>query len=176
MRSSLPRNELISADDAKRIEATGNKKVKIRSVFDCRSRHGVCAKCYGINLANGLPTVGGEAVGIMAAQSIGEPGTQLTMRTFHSGGIANSGEDITQGLPRVEELFEARKPKGEAIISEIDGTVKLITNEAAKREIVITPASGCSFLRMRRARRFLPTSVTTQFLHLLLSRLQTETR
>ena len=140
----VARNELISADDAKKIEATGNKKVKIRSVFDCRSRHGVCAKCYGINLANGLPTVGGEAVGIMAAQSIGEPGTQLTMRTFHSGGIANSGEDITQGLPRVEELFEARKPKGEAIISEIDGTVKLITNESAKREIVITPAPGAT--------------------------------
>ncbi|MCR5049326.1 MAG: DNA-directed RNA polymerase subunit beta', partial [Saccharofermentans sp.] len=140
----VPRNELISADDAKRIEESGNKKVKIRSVFDCRSRHGVCAKCYGINLANGLPTVGGEAVGIMAAQSIGEPGTQLTMRTFHSGGIANSGEDITQGLPRVEELFEARKPKGEAIISEIDGTVKLITNESAKREIVITPAPGAT--------------------------------
>nr|MCR5200574.1 DNA-directed RNA polymerase subunit beta' [Saccharofermentans sp.] len=140
----VARNELISADDAKKIEATGNKKVKIRSVFDCRSRHGVCAKCYGINLANGLPTVGGEAVGIMAAQSIGEPGTQLTMRTFHSGGIANSGEDITQGLPRVEELFEARKPKGEAIISEIDGTVKLITNESAKREIVITPAAGAT--------------------------------
>ena len=137
----VPRNELISADDAKRIEESGNKKVKIRSVFDCRSRHGVCAKCYGINLANGLPTVGGEAVGIMAAQSIGEPGTQLTMRTFHSGGIANSGEDITQGLPRVEELFEARKPKGEAIISEIDGTVKIITNEGAKREIVVTPSS-----------------------------------
>lgn len=137
----VARNELISADDAKRIEATGNKKVKIRSVFDCRSRHGVCAKCYGINLANGLPTVGGEAVGIMAAQSIGEPGTQLTMRTFHSGGIANSGEDITQGLPRVEELFEARKPKGEAIISEIDGVVKLVTTEKAKREIIITPTS-----------------------------------
>ena len=136
----VKRNELISADDAKRIEATGNKKVKIRSVFDCRSRHGVCAKCYGINLANGLPTVGGEAVGIMAAQSIGEPGTQLTMRTFHSGGIANSGEDITQGLPRVEELFEARKPKGEAIISEIDGTVKITVNQGAKREITIVPS------------------------------------
>ncbi len=137
----VAKGDLISADDAKKIEATGNKKVKIRSVFDCRSRHGVCAKCYGINLANGLPTNGGEAVGIMAAQSIGEPGTQLTMRTFHSGGIANSGEDITQGLPRVEELFEARKPKGEAIISEIDGTVKVIQGDKGKREIVITPAT-----------------------------------
>ncbi len=134
----VSRNELISADVAKKIEATGNKKVKIRSVFDCRSRHGVCSKCYGINLANGLPTTGGEAVGIMAAQSIGEPGTQLTMRTFHTGGIANSGEDITQGLPRVEELFEARKPKGEAIISEIDGTVRIETTAKNKREIVVT--------------------------------------
>ncbi len=161
------RNELISSDDANRIEATGNKKVKIRSVFDCRSRHGVCAKCYGINLANGLPTVGGEAVGIMAAQSIGEPGTQLTMRTFHSGGIANSGEDITQGLPRVEELFEARKPKGEAIISEIDGTVHLITNEAAKREIEIIPAAD-SFIENEKGEKVpvapikyvIPTSAT----------------
>ncbi len=134
----VKKNELISAADAKRIEASGNKKVKIRSVFDCRSRHGVCSKCYGINLANGLPTTGGEAVGIMAAQSIGEPGTQLTMRTFHTGGIANSGEDITQGLPRVEELFEARKPKGEAIISEIDGVVRFETGAKGKREVIIT--------------------------------------
>ncbi|SMC38554.1 DNA-directed RNA polymerase subunit beta' [Oscillospiraceae bacterium] len=136
----VKRNDLITADVAKEIEATGNKKVKIRSVFDCRSRHGVCSKCYGINLANGLPTNGGEAVGIMAAQSIGEPGTQLTMRTFHTGGIANSGEDITQGLPRVEELFEARKPKGEAIISEIDGTVRIETGAKGKREIIVTPS------------------------------------
>ncbi|MBO4242563.1 MAG: DNA-directed RNA polymerase subunit beta', partial [Clostridiales bacterium] len=133
------KNELITADLAKKVEAAGNTKVKIRSVFDCISRHGVCSKCYGINLANGLPTTGGEAVGIMAAQSIGEPGTQLTMRTFHTGGIANSGEDITQGLPRVEELFEARKPKGEAIISDIDGVVRIETGSKGMREIIVTP-------------------------------------
>ena len=130
-------NELILGSVAKKIEESGNKKVKIRSVFDCNARHGVCSKCYGINLATGLPTTGGEAVGIMAAQSIGEPGTQLTMRTFHTGGIA-SGDDITQGLPRVEELFEARKPKGEAIISEIDGTVQIIEGAKGKREILVT--------------------------------------
>ena len=133
----VKRNDLISGDVAKKIEAVGNKKVKIRSVFDCRSRHGVCSKCYGINLANGLPTIGGEAVGIMAAQSIGEPGTQLTMRTFHTGGIA-SGDDITQGLPRVEELFEARRPKGEAIISEIDGVVRIETGDKGLRKIIVT--------------------------------------
>ena len=136
----VARNELITADIAKAIEACGHKKVKIRSVFDCRSRHGVCSKCYGINLATGLPTIGGEAVGIMAAQSIGEPGTQLTMRTFHTGGIA-SGEDITQGLPRVEELFEARKPKGQAFISEIDGVVHIVEGQKHKKEIVVTPST-----------------------------------
>ena len=140
----VKKNELITVDIAKRIEATGNKKVKIRSVFDCRSRHGVCSKCYGINLATGSATTGGEAVGIMAAQSIGEPGTQLTMRTFHTGGIA-SGDDITQGLPRVEELFEARKPKGEAIISEIDGIVRIEEGAKGKREIIVTPAPGDEF-------------------------------
>ncbi|MBR2294619.1 MAG: DNA-directed RNA polymerase subunit beta' [Clostridiales bacterium] len=134
----VKKNELITADIAKKVEETGNKKVKIRSVFDCISRTGVCSKCYGINLANGLPTTGGEAVGIMAAQSIGEPGTQLTMRTFHTGGIANSGEDITQGLPRVEELFEARKPKGEAIISAIDGVVRIENEAKGKRTVIVT--------------------------------------
>ena len=98
--------------------------IKIRSVLNCRAKHGVCRKCYGSNLANGKPVTVGEAVGIIAAQSIGEPGTQLTMRTFHTGGVA-SAEDITQGLPRVEELFEASKPKHVAIISEIDGKVTL---------------------------------------------------
>ena len=136
----VARNDLITADVAKKIEACGYEKVKIRSVFDCRSRHGVCSKCYGINLASGQPTIGGEAVGIMAAQSIGEPGTQLTMRTFHTGGIA-SGEDITQGLPRVEELFEARKPKGQAIISEIDGIVQITEDAKHKKVIVVTPAT-----------------------------------
>ena len=136
----VARNELITADVAKKIEECGYERVKIRSVFDCRSRHGVCSKCYGINLASGQPTIGGEAVGIMAAQSIGEPGTQLTMRTFHTGGIA-SGDDITQGLPRVEELFEARKPKGQAIISEIDGIVHISEDQKRKKEIIVTPAT-----------------------------------
>ena len=115
-------------------------KLKIRSVFDCRSRRGVCTKCYGINLATGRPVAVGEAVGIIAAQSIGEPGTQLTMRTFHSGGIAASGEDITQGLPRVTEIFEARDPKGHGIISSVPGEVKIVENEKTKQKtIVVTP-------------------------------------
>ncbi len=95
------------------------KSVKIRTILSCRSRNGICAKCYGANMATGEAVQVGEAVGIIAAQSIGEPGTQLTMRTFHTGGVA--GDDITQGLPRVEELFEARKPKGLAIIAEFGG-------------------------------------------------------
>ena len=90
--------------------------MQIRSALTCKSENGVCAKCYGANMATGLPVDIGEAVGVIAAQSIGEPGTQLTMRTFHTGGVA--GDDITQGLPRVEELFEARKPRGQAVISE----------------------------------------------------------
>ncbi|MBR5614101.1 MAG: DNA-directed RNA polymerase subunit beta' [Clostridia bacterium] len=125
---------MISPDMADKICAAGIESVKIRSVLKCRSKIGVCAKCYGHNLANGEPVNIGEAVGIIAAQSIGEPGTQLTMRTFHAGGVA--GDDITQGLPRVEELFEARKPKGLAIIAEIGGRVK-ITENKKKREISI---------------------------------------
>ncbi|MCQ2466727.1 MAG: DNA-directed RNA polymerase subunit beta' [Clostridia bacterium] len=140
----IEKNQLIDAITAGKIEDAGFKKVKIRSVFDCKSRHGVCSKCYGLNLATGLPTTGGEAVGIMAAQSIGEPGTQLTMRTFHTGGIA-TGEDITQGLPRVEELFEARKPKGEAIISAIDGVVHIEEGAKGKREIIVTAAANSEF-------------------------------
>ena len=108
--------------------------VRVRSVLACKSRVGVCAKCYGMNLANSRPINSGEAVGIIAAQSIGEPGTQLTMRTFHTGGIA--GDNITQGLPRVEELFEARKPKGLAIISDIAGSIK-ITETKKKREVTV---------------------------------------
>ena len=127
-------NEMISAAKAKQIVAAGIKEVKIRSVVKCRSKIGVCAKCYGHNLSNGTPVNVGEAVGIIAAQSIGEPGTQLTMRTFHAGGVA--GDDITQGLPRVEELFEARRPKGVAIISEISGRIR-ITEVANKREIIV---------------------------------------
>ena len=97
------------------------KLLSIRSAFTCDTKHGVCKKCYGINLATGEKVEVGEAVGIIAAQSIGEPGTQLTMRTFHTGGVA--GDDITQGLPRIQEIFEARNPKGKAVISEIKGTI-----------------------------------------------------
>ena len=126
--------DMISSDKADEIVAKGVEKVKIRSVLKCRSKVGVCAKCYGHNLANGEMVNIGESVGIIAAQSIGEPGTQLTMRTFHAGGVA--GDDITQGLPRVEELFEARKPKGLAIIAEIGGRVKISENKK-KREVTI---------------------------------------
>ena len=119
---------MLMPEDAPILEAHGIKKVFIRSVLACEARIGVCARCYGINLATGLPANAGEAVGVIAAQSIGEPGTQLTMRTFHTGGVA--GDDITQGLPRVEELFEARRPKKMAILSEISGTVAI--DEAKK--------------------------------------------
>jgi DNA-directed RNA polymerase subunit beta' len=122
----------ISDEKAQAVVNSGIKKVRVRSVLSCKSKVGVCAKCYGMNLANSRPINTGEAVGIIAAQSIGEPGTQLTMRTFHTGGIA--GDNITQGLPRVEELFEARKPKGLAIISDIDGVVKI--NETKKKREV----------------------------------------
>jgi len=117
------------------LNKTGRKTVKIRTVLSCKSHIGVCAKCYGANMATGQPVQVGEAVGIIAAQSIGEPGTQLTMRTFHTGGVA--GGDITQGLPRVEELFEARKPKGLAIITEFGGVVT-IKDTKKKREITVT--------------------------------------
>ncbi|MDY2680094.1 MAG: DNA-directed RNA polymerase subunit beta', partial [Lentihominibacter sp.] len=130
----VEQNEEITEDTAKIIDEAGITSVAIRSVMTCHSKTGVCVKCYGRNLANGETVNIGEAVGITAAQSIGEPGTQLTMRTFHSGGVA--GSDITQGLPRVEELFEARKPKGLAIICEADGTVVSIdrtTNEVTIR-------------------------------------------
>ena len=119
----VSKENLIGKKEADIICNSGVESVEIRSILACRSKHGVCKKCYGANLANGQPVTVGEAVGIIAAQSIGEPGTQLTMRTFHTGGIA-SAEDITQGLPRVEELFETRKPKSLAIISEIDGDVR----------------------------------------------------
>ena len=109
-------NHMITPKRAARVAKTGLTKVRFSTVLSCKSHIGVCAKCYGANMATGSAVQVGEAVGIIAAQSIGEPGTQLTMRTFHSGGVA--GDDITQGLPRVEELFEARKPKGLAIIAE----------------------------------------------------------
>ncbi len=119
-----------------KIIAAGIPEVQIRTVLTCRCEHGVCTKCYGSNLTTGKTVDIGEAVGIIAAQAIGEPGTQLTMRTFHAGGIATS-EDITQGLPRVEEIFEARKPKGLAVITEISGTVQL-KNDGKKTEAVVT--------------------------------------
>ena len=128
-------NTMINDKIAAEIVAAGIEKVTVRSVIGCRTKHGVCAKCYGMGLATRQEVSIGEAVGIIAAQSIGEPSTQLTMRTIHSGGVAGVA-DITQGLPRVEELFEARKPKGLAIISEIDGTVR-IKEEKNKKEVVI---------------------------------------
>ena len=128
-------NTMINDKIAAEIVAAGIEKVTVRSVIGCRTKHGVCAKCYGMGLATRQEVSIGEAVGIIAAQSIGEPGTQLTMRTIHSGGVAGVA-DITQGLPRVEELFEARKPKGLAVISEIDGTVR-IKDEKNKKEVVI---------------------------------------
>ena len=133
------KNEMITEALAEKVEKLGITELKVRSVLGCKSKHGVCAKCYGRNLATGNPVNIGEAVGIIAAQSIGEPGTQLTMRTFHSGGVAGVG--ITQGLPRVEELFEARKPKGLAYITEIDGTVKLVDNKK-RYDIVVTADDG----------------------------------
>ncbi|MDD3193720.1 MAG: DNA-directed RNA polymerase subunit beta' [Oscillospiraceae bacterium] len=120
----VSKDRMMNESDAQKIVAAGITKLKIRSILNCESKYGVCAKCYGDNLANGKPVAVGEAVGIIAAQSIGEPGTQLTMRTFHTGGIA-SADDITQGLPRVEELFEARKPKRQAIISKTAGDVRM---------------------------------------------------
>ena len=120
----VSKDTMMTEEDAKRVTDAGIESVEIRSVLACKCKHGVCARCYGSNLANGKPVGLGEAVGIIAAQSIGEPGTQLTMRTFHTGGIA-SAEDITQGLPRVEELFESRRPKKMAIMTELSGTVHI---------------------------------------------------
>ena len=139
----MSKDEMMSEDDAARVadyvnarENPADRRIKIRSLLTCECEHGVCIKCYGSNLATGTPVTVGEAVGIIAAQSIGEPGTQLTMRTFHTGGIASS-QDITQGLPRVEELFEARKPKTLAILAEIDGRISF--REIKKNEhIVVT--------------------------------------
>ena len=132
----VPENGLITEDLAVEIVSSNIEEVWIRSAFTCNTRHGVCKKCYGRNLATGQEVEVGEAVGIIAAQSIGEPGTQLTMRTFHTGGVA--GNDITQGLPRIQEIFEARNPKGQAVISEIDGVIVAI-NEGKDRqnEIVV---------------------------------------
>ena len=133
-------NELITENVADKIIAAGIEEVEIRTVLTCRTDHGVCCKCYGRNLATGNVVEIGEAVGTMGAQSIGEPGTQLTMRTFHTGGVAG-GEDITQGLPRVEELFEARTPKGKATIAEIDGTISKIEDQKGRTKIYIKNAN-----------------------------------
>ncbi|MBX6723109.1 MAG: DNA-directed RNA polymerase subunit beta', partial [Dactylosporangium sp.] len=135
----VPADHEIREEHAAAIEEAGFQEVEIRSVLSCRSRYGVCAKCYGRNLAIGKLVDVGEAVGIVAAQSIGEPGTQLTMRTFHTGGVA--GDDITQGLPRVEELFEARKPKGQAVIAEVDGIAE-IAEKGGRREVRIVAEDG----------------------------------
>ena len=135
----VSKDKMMDEEDAKKVTDAGIEMVEIRSVLNCKLRHGVCAKCYGKNLAIGRPVNVGEAVGIIAAQSIGEPGTQLTMRTFHSGGVA--GDDITQGLPRVEELFEARRPKRQAILSDIAGKVTF-NDTKKKREITITNEDG----------------------------------
>ncbi|MCC6569089.1 MAG: DNA-directed RNA polymerase subunit beta' [Anaerolineales bacterium] len=133
-------NDVITQDMARKIAASGVEEVKTRSPLTCVLQHGICAKCYGLDLGRGLMVGLGSAVGIVAAQSIGEPGTQLTLRTFHTGGVAATGADITTGLPRVEELFEARKmPKGEAVVAEISGTVRIKQSEkyADLREVII---------------------------------------
>ncbi|MBT9258954.1 MAG: DNA-directed RNA polymerase subunit beta' [Clostridiales bacterium] len=135
--------EEINEDAAQILDEAEVEEVEVRSVLACRTRHGVCAACYGRDLATGRRVEVGTAVGIIAAQSIGEPGTQLTMRTFHTGGVV--GEDITQGLPRVEELFEARKPKGQAVISEVDGTVEVVENRG-RREIHVIQDDGSTMV------------------------------
>ena len=135
------KDEMMMPEDAEKFEQAGIEKIYIRTVLGCRARSGVCSKCYGMNLATSKQVDLGEAVGIIAAQSIGEPGTQLTMRTFHSGGVA--GDDITQGLPRVEELFESRRPKKMAQIAELTGVVRIDdTNRTALRNITITAEDG----------------------------------
>ena len=137
----VSKDKMMGEDEADIIVNSGVEKIEIRSILGCHAKHGVCKKCYGSNLANGQPVTVGEAVGIIAAQSIGEPGTQLTMRTFHTGGVA-SAEDITQGLPRVEELFEARKPKLLAIISEIDGEVRFEEIKNNRHAVIYNKETG----------------------------------
>ena len=137
----VSKDKMMDDRDADLIVGRGVEKIEIRSILNCKAKHGVCKKCYGSNLANGMPVTVGEAVGIIAAQSIGEPGTQLTMRTFHTGGVA-SAEDITQGLPRVEELFEGRKPKHLAIISEIGGEVRFQEIKKNRHAVIYNPETG----------------------------------
>ena len=137
----VSKDKMMDEDDAKKIVDAGITELKLRSILNCEAKHGVCAKCYGSNLATGKPVHVGEAVGVIAAQSIGEPGTQLTMRTFHTGGIA-SAEDITQGLPRVEELFEARTPKREAVIAEIEGDVRIDEIKKNRHIVIFNKETG----------------------------------
>ena len=137
----VSKDKMMDETDADLIVNSGTEKIEIRSILGCHAKHGVCRKCYGSNLANGQTVTVGEAVGIIAAQSIGEPGTQLTMRTFHTGGVA-SAEDITQGLPRVEELFEARRPKSLAIISEIDGEVRFEEIKNNRHAVIYNKSTG----------------------------------
>ena len=136
----VPDNTMVTEAQAKAVEAAGIKEVNIRTVLQCKARHGVCSHCYGADLANSKPVNIGEAVGIIAAQSIGEPGTQLTMRTFHTGGVA--GSDITQGLPRVEELFEARKPKKTAVVAEFGGKVEIRDVKKLHNIVITNPETG----------------------------------
>ena len=131
----VPANEMITEEKAKQICDAGIEQVTIRSVFTCKSKTGVCAKCYGKNMSNNNPVQIGEAVGIIAAQSIGEPGTQLTMRTFHTGGIASTG-DITRGLPRIVELFDARSPAGKAVLCDTNGVVSIDNKDGLRTEFI----------------------------------------
>ena len=134
------KNTMLTDAEVEKIISAGYEELEVRSILQCRTKHGVCAHCYGSNLANGKPVGVGEAVGTIAAQSIGEPGTQLTMRTFHTGGVA--GSNITNGLPRVEELFEARQPKMATVISEVSGTVKVNEGKRSGKEIIVTTEDG----------------------------------
>ena len=138
-------DEMITEEQAKAIEAAGIKGVNIRTVIQCHAKNGICAHCYGADLASGKKVKIGEAVGIIAAQSIGEPGTQLTMRTFHTGGVA--GSDITQGLPRVEELFEARTPKSPVVMTEFDGVVHVLDGDAPGSNVVAIHSEGIEVAR-----------------------------
>jgi len=133
----VPANTMISEEDAKAIVSAGIESVEVRTILRCLAKRGVCVHCYGADLAHGTPVAIGEAVGVIAAQSIGEPGTQLTMRTFHTGGVA--GSDITQGLPRVEELFEARKPKKTAIVTEFTGTARIESDKKLTKVLIKDP-------------------------------------
>ena len=141
-------------DQLKAMDAAGVETLVIRTVMTCHAEHGVCQKCYGWDLATSRPVNIGTAVGIIAAQSIGEPGTKLTMRTFHTGGVA--GEDITHGLPRVQELFEARKPKGLAILAEISGTLQISGDKQSRPSRSTTSRATSASTSCRRARRCCP--------------------